>query len=302
MTQIITNIDLAVNEILTGNVVALPTETVYGLGANALNVNAVIKIYETKDRPKFNPVIVHVYDVNDLQKYADNIPEAVYRLAEKFSPGPLTFVLKKKNIIPDIVTAGNESVGLRIPSHKLFREVLKASKLPVAAPSANRAGRISPTSAADVMSELNGKINYILDGGKSEIGIESTIISFLDDEIKILRHGYVTKEDIEKVTGKISDGVTDKIISPGLLKTHYAPRTPLYITENFEKVKNNNGKKIGILDFSKYKDSKEIALNLFSDLRKLDEMNFDYIVAKKVEDKGLGIAINDRLMRAMSNE
>ena len=305
MTIITQDIYKAAEEIKSGNVIGLPTETVYGLGADALNEKAVLKIYETKERPVFNPVIVHVYDINELEKYAENIPDEAYKLSEKFSPGPLTFVLKKKKIIPDIVTSGNDSVGLRIPSHKLFREVLKETKLPIAAPSANRSGRISPTSAEDVLSELEGRINYILDGGTCEIGIESTIISFLDEDVKILRHGFITKEDIEKVIGKTSENVSGKIISPGLLKSHYAPMTPLHCVDDFEKIKIASDKNIGILDFSKYNDFREIALNLFSDLRKLDNQNYDLIVWKKLDDEGIGIAINDRLTRAsftMNNE
>ena len=305
MTIITQDIYKAAEEIKSGNVIGLPTETVYGLGADALNEKAVLKIYETKERPVFNPVIVHVYDINELEKYAENIPDEAYKLSEKFSPGPLTFVLKKKKIIPDLVTSGNESVGLRIPSHKLFREVLKETKLPIAAPSANRSGRISPTSAEDVLSELEGRINYILDGGTCEIGIESTIISFLDEDVKILRHGFVTKEDIKKVIGKISENDSGKIISPGLLKSHYAPLTPLSCVDDFKLIKNVSDKNIGILDFSKYNDFREIALNLFSDLRKLDKQNYDLIVWKKLVNEGLGIAINDRLTRAsfaMSNE
>ena len=305
MTVITKDIDKAVKELMSGNVVGLPTETVYGLGADALNDNAVLKIYETKERPAFNPVIVHVYDMNEMEKYAERIPEKAFELAEKFSPGPLTFVLKKKNIIPDIVTSGNDSVGLRIPSHPVFRKVLNETKLPVAAPSANRAGRISPTSAEDVLSELDGRINFILDGGKCQIGIESTIISFTDEDVKILRHGFVTKEDMEQVIGKIGENDSKKIISPGQLKSHYAPFTPLYCEEDLEKVKDVSEKKIGLLDFSRYKNFKEIALNLFSDLRKMDEENYDIIVWKKVSNEGLGAAINDRLGRAsiaISNE
>ncbi len=305
MTIITKDINKAVKEIISGNVVGLPTETVYGLGADALNENAVLKIYGTKERPSFNPVIVHVYDINYFEKYAENIPDEAYKLAEKFSPGPLTFVLKKKKIIPDIVTAGNNSVGLRISSHPVFRDVLKETKLPIAAPSANRSGRISPTSAEDVLIELEGRINFILDGGRCKIGIESTIISFLDDDIKILRHGFVTKEDIEKVIGKISENDSGKIISPGLLKSHYAPVTPLCCVDDFEWIKSVSDKNIGMLDFSKYNDFSEIALNLFSDLRKMDNQNYDLIVWKKLINEGLGIAINDRLTRAsfsMSNE
>jgi len=300
MTKIIRKIDIAVREIVEGNVIALPTETVYGLGANALNENAVIKIFEAKERPRFNPLIVHILDVEELEKYGMDIPQEVYFLAEKFSPGPITYVVKKKNIIPDIVTSGNDSVGLRIPAHPIFREVLKDSGVPVSAPSANRFGKISPTSPEDVLKELDGRIDYILDGGKCSIGIESTVVSFIDDEIKIVRHGFITKEEIENVVGKVWEKQYDKIISPGLLKSHYSPSTPLYFTEDINGIKKLSDKGIGILEFSKYKDKKEIALNLFSDLRNLDEMNFDMIVCEGVEDEGLGMAINERLEKASS--
>lgn len=298
MTKIIKDIDAAVKEITEGNIVALPTETVYGLGANALNDKAVLKIFEVKERPRFNPMIVHIYDAESLNKYGDYIPDEVYKLAEKFSPGPITFVVKKKSIIPDIVTAGNDSVGLRIPSHKMFREVLKLSGVPVSAPSANRSGMISPTSASDVMKELSGRINLILDGGNSAIGIESTVVSFTGNKIRILRHGYITKEEIEKVTGKINGEYSGKIISPGNLKSHYSPSTPFYLSDNAAELQKIYGSKAGLLDFSKYRSMEEIALNLFSDMRKLDEMKFELIFGEKTEGGGIGAAINDRLERA----
>ena len=243
-------------------------------------------------------MIVHIFDQDELKNYGEDITDEVYKLAEKFSPGPITYIVKKKKIIPDIVTSGNDSVGLRIPAHKIFREVLRSSEVPIAAPSANRSGMISPTKAADVLKELNGKINYILDGGKCEVGIESTVISFLNNEIRILRHGFVTKEEIEKVIGKILPGTGDKIISPGLLKSHYTPTTPFYISNNLKKIRDLNDPKTGILDLSKYKDLKEVALNLFSEMRRLDEEGFDMIIGEKVKDADLGIAINDRLERA----
>jgi len=297
VTKTVNQISIAVKEILSGNIVALPTETVYGLAANALNENAVLKIFEVKERPRFNPMIVHIYDIDQMEKYAIDIPEKVYLLAEKFSPGPITFIIKKKNIVPDIVTSGNDSVGLRIPAHPVFREVLKESGVPLSAPSANRSGKISPTSAKDVLKELDGKIDYILDGGNCSIGIESTVVSFIDG-IEILRHGFITKGEIENIIGKVGKKNFDKIISPGLLKSHYAPSTPLYFTDDMNEMKKFSSDKIGILDFSKYKNKKEIALNLFSDLRNLDEMNFDMIVCEKTEDKGIGIAINERLEKA----
>lgn len=298
ITKITKDIDAAVSEIISGNTVALPTETVYGLGADALNENAVVKIFEAKDRPRFNPLIVHVYNAEWFEQYGTEIPSDVYRLAEKFSPGPLTYIVKKKKIIPDITTAGNDTVGLRIPSHNMFREVIRLSGVPVCAPSANRSGRISPTSAEEVLKELNGKISYILDGGRSEVGIESTVISFTDDEIKILRHGFITKEDIESVTGKKASEYSGRIISPGFMKSHYAPETPLYLTEKLEKLIRYIPDKTGILDLSGYRSPKEIAINLYSELRKLDEAGYEIIIGERIPYGGLGAAINDRLERA----
>jgi len=300
VTRIIKDTRIAVNEILKGNVIGLPTETVYGLGADALNSNAVIKIFEVKQRPRFNPLIVHVHSVSELEKYAKNIPADVYKIADKFSPGPVTFILKKKNIIPDIVTAGLDSVAIRIPDHPLFLKVLKNSGRPVAAPSANIFGRISPTNADEVYKELKGKINYILNGGRSKVGIESTIISFLDGNITIFRPGFVTTDEIKKITGKIvvSRKYNGKILSPGMLKSHYAPETPLYITSDsyFEGRKTILG--AGILDLTKYNNLNTAASKLFSELRKLDEKNYNFMIAIRVPDIGIGIAINDRLERA----
>lgn len=274
----------------------------YGLAADALNTDSVIKIFETKKRPDFNPLIVHLSSIEDFKKYTLNIPDEVYKISEKYSPGPITYVIKKNNIIPDIVTAGMDTVALRIPSHPMFREVLKDSGRPIAAPSANMFGKISPTTAEEVKKELDGRIEYILDGGKCPIGIESTVISFAEDRIFLLRPGFVTREDIEKLLGKeIEDKKFNagKLRSPGLLKSHYAPVTPLYFTDNIEYFKIIKGN-IGIVDYSKYKDLKTAALNLFSDLRKADEQKYDYIITSKVENKGLGIAINDRLVKAAS--
>lgn len=312
-TKIINSVEIASEEILKGNSVALPTETVYGLGADALNPDAVLKIYETKKRPDFNPLIVHVLDVKDFEHYAKDIPDEVYRLAEIFCPGPLTFILRKKSLIPDIVTAGLDTVALRIPYHELFRYVLKLSKRPIAAPSANMFGRISPTTAEEVYKELKGKINYILDGGKSSVGLESTVIAIENKKITILRHGFVTKEDIEKVSYYKVDSVSgnnEKISSPGLLKNHYAPVTPLYLADHTfdlkrlidelddEKIEGISKKNIGIIDFSIYDNFRELSKNLFSDLRAIDERHYKMIFASKVKNIKLGRAINDRLEKA----
>lgn len=301
-TIIINSADKAAGEILKGGIVALPTETVYGLAADALNPDAVLKIYETKKRPDFNPLIVHVIGIEEFEKYAVSIPSAVYKIAEKYSPGPVTYVLSKRNVIPDIVTAGIDTVALRIPSHPLFREVLKKCGKPIAAPSANMFGRISPTTAEDVLKELKGRIEYILDGGRCPIGIESTVISFEGGRIFVLRHGFVTKEEIEAVSGKEVTEIKEsesRISSPGMLKSHYAPLTPLYFTDNIEYFKNKESN-VGIVDLAAYGSLREAALNLFADLRNADEKGYDYIVTKNVENKGLGRAVNDRLKKASS--
>jgi L-threonylcarbamoyladenylate synthase len=307
MTEITKKVDIAVSEILKGNVVALPTETVYGLGANGLNKNAVLKIFEVKKRPHFNPLILHIYSIDELKKYAKHIPDEVYKLTECYSPGPITFVLEKKSIIPDIVTAGLDSVAIRFPSHKMFCRVLKESKVPIAAPSANMFGRISPVTAHDVYKELKGKINYILDGGKCEVGIESTVISFLNDRITILRPGYITKADIEKVIGyklkdkrKKKNKTGKKYLSPGMLKSHYAPLTPLYIVEDLNSLTKISKQNFYHIDLSKYKNMKSITSNLFKEFRKADEKKYDFITIQKVENTGLGIAINDRIDKASS--
>jgi len=301
-TKIIKDVGLIASELDSGNIAGIPTETVYGLGANALNGNAVAKIYQTKDRPKFNPIIVHVKGIEEFQKYGMEIPEDVYTLAEKYSPGPITFIVKKREIIPDIVTAGNDSVGLRIPRHPVFMELLSQTGFPVAAPSANMFGRISPTSAEETLSELGGKIRYILDGGKCKVGIESTVISFVDDVPKILRHGAVTVEEIEKLIGKVISGKGDKIISPGMTLSHYSPRKPMFIIDTEPDEQEMKDLNAVFLDLHKFGDPVNMAVNLFSEMRTLDESDFGIILCRKIEDKGIGIAINDKLERASTGK
>lgn len=301
MTRITKDPVIAAEEILKGNIVAIPTETVYGLGANGLNPEAVLKIYEIKKRPLFNPLILHVDSIEKMKKYARNIPKDILKLAERFSPGPITFVVRKKSVIPDIVTAGFSTVAIRIPSHKMIQEVLRLTGIPIAAPSANIFGRTSPTTAREVLEELKGKISYILDGGKCSVGIESTIVGFFDNKVKILRPGYITRRQIENVLKKKVElvfKVQGKVVSPGQLKSHYAPTTKLYICEDISLFQNR--KDIGVLDFNEYNSLKEIALNLFSAIRRLDRKGYKFIVSELVQDRGVGEAINDRLLRASS--
>lgn len=256
---------------------AIPTETVYGLAANALDINAVIKVFETKQRPRFNPLIVHIKSIDEINKYCKNVPEIVFKIAEKYSPGPITYLLEKKDIIDDIITAGSSLVAVRIPNHKLTLELLNILDFPLVAPSANPFGYISPTSAKHVLDNLNGKIEYILDGGNSEVGIESTIIGFgkidkienkdNDDKIIIYRKGSFDIEKLREFANEIMFKVeineetnnesqnNRELDSPGRLKAHYSPNTKCIlgdIPENYNQAIMVNPKiKIAILSFDK---------------------------------------------------
>lgn len=320
-----------------GELVALPTETVYGLGADALNAEAVAKIFEAKQRPSFDPLIVHLHHGSLLDTVAD-IPEdlkkVVESLVKQFWPGPLTLVLPKKDIIPDIVTSGLSTVAVRVPAHPVMRGVIKALGRPVAAPSANKFGHISPTSARAVLAELEGEISLILDSGACSEGLESTIIRpELDDKGKprliILRAGPITREQLKKVatvrrpepaaekTGKLPD-------SPGQLKSHYAPRKPFRLLENKTDFSPEPGKRYALLCFeggpeSFYADlhpwSKvvelspgsgrlaEAAVRLFAMMRQLDEdQEVDEIIAEPLSEVGIGVAIMDRMRRASAKQ
>lgn len=304
------NIELAVQFLKRNELVAIPTETVYGLAANALNPEAIIKIFEVKQRPFFDPLIVHVHSVDEIQKYVTYVPMAVYELAKYFSA--ITYVLPKKENIPDIVTSGHNTVGIRIPGHPLTLDLLKNLDFPLAAPSANPFGYISPTTAQHVLESLGGKIPYILDGGPCSIGVESTIISFETEIPTILRLGGTTIETIEEIIGKVDINTQSKVNpeSPGLLENHYAPHIPLYIQKYPPEYSYDE---IGVIAFQHYHenvpihqqyvlsptgDLSEAAKNLFHALRKLDNMPIKAIVAEIFPDKNLGKAINDRLYRA----
>lgn len=306
-------------EFLNNNdVVAIPTETVYGLAANALNTKAVEKIFKTKQRPTFNPLIVHTDSLEKIQNFVEHIPQKVKDLIKEFSPGALTYVLKKKEIVPDIVTGGKNSVAIRIPNHKLTLELLKSLDYPLAAPSANPFGFISPTSAKHVQEQLGDKIKYILDGGECKVGVESTIISFLKDEPEILRFGGVAVEDIEKIIGNVNikvNLINEMPDAPGQLKSHYAPNHKLII-ENIDSIlKDYDLKRVGIISFSKKynqipeshqrqlslnSDLEEAASQLFKVMRELDKLDIDIILTEEFPDIKIGKAINDRLKRASS--
>lgn len=298
---------------------AIPTETVYGLAANALNTDAVLKIYETKGRPAFNPLIVHVHDFGEFEKYATEIHPMIKLLAEKFSPGPLTYVLPKKAIVPDVVTGGGDTVALRVPGHPLTLKLLSQLDFPLAAPSANPFGYISPVLAEHVAEQLNGKIPYILDGGHSMIGLESTVVAVENNKLVVLRIGGVPIEDLHDAVGELElrINLSSNPKSPGQLLSHYAPRIPLMLGDLSQMIQSQSGKKLALLVFSERnhaanvvaqevlspsRDIKEAARNLFGALRRLDKTNADVILAERFPEFGFGLAINDRLERAAAKE
>ena len=298
----------------TSELIAIPTETVYGLAGNCLDAQAVSRIFEVKNRPYFDPLIAHFSSITQVKKYVKRFPEIAEELAKKFWPGPLTLLLEKKEMIPDIVTSGLPTVAVRVPDHPLTLKLLKSLKYPVAAPSANPFGYVSPTEAFHVQAQLGEKIDYILDGGPCQVGIESTIVGFEDGKVVVHRLGGIPLEDIEKITGKIElkPHSDSKPVAPGMLSSHYAPLTKIKVGEIPEMINEFAGRQTGILSFqNKYVnendrqfvlsedgDLKEAAANLFYALRKLDGMGLDVILAELVPEVGLGRAINDRLTRA----
>lgn len=313
-TEISTDRNAAVELLRKGEVVALPTETVYGLAANALEPIAVAKIFEAKGRPRFDPLIVHLPGREWLEKVVDLRDEdrpLVSALADKFWPGPFTIVLPRKTIVPEIVTAGLDTVAVRVSAHPVFAEIVRAVGAPLAAPSANRFGRISPTSAQHVFDELSGRVPLIIDGGPTPHGIESTIVAVRAGKIDILRRGPITSEQLSEF-GKVENATKQKNISaPGQLPSHYAPKTPLRLVDDlrsFDLTKRcallawspiqEDNRFVAIRNLSEKQDLREAAANLFRYLRELDELGVDLIVAERVPDRGLGAAILDRLTRA----
>lgn len=293
-------VTVAVESLARGEAIALPTETVYGLAADALNVDAVLKIFEAKERPRFDPLIVHLPS-RDWLETLTAIPapdhELIARLTNQFWPGPLTLVLPRQEMVPDLVTAGLETVAVRMSAHPIFGEVIRSFGKPLAAPSANRFGRISPTDAAHVVAELDGCIPLVVDGGATTHGIESTIVAVRNGGMEILREGPVTREELDEL-GEVGVGAGNRIEAPGQLPSHYAPRTPLVLRQDFSET---GGQKIGILSLqtlSETGDLREAAANLFRRLRELDQAGVDLIVADEIPEVGLGRAIMDRLRRA----
>jgi L-threonylcarbamoyladenylate synthase len=317
-TKIGTDTAKAIELLASGEIVALPTETVYGLAGNALQHSAISKIYEAKNRPVDNPLIVHVPNIEVISSYVENIPDIAYKLFDKFTPGPLTVVLPKKNIIPDITTGSQPTVAIRIPDSKMFLEVLNGLDFPLAAPSANQYTQISPTTAEAVMHGMENRIPYILDGGQCKVGIESTIISINNNSINILREGSITRSELEKFA-KIGDSyANENIKTPGSAKKHYSPITPLRLFNHLDDLLNyrneilnvhtavllperlNNTKNIeNAFYLSTSGNHTEIGKNLYRTLYEIDNLKFDLILALKIDRaSGLSMAINDKLYRA----
>lgn len=310
------NISTASHILKGGGLVAFPTETVYGLGANGLNAKAVAKIFEAKNRPTFNPLILHIADKDKLEEIAVINNYRVYKLIQVFWPGPLTLVLPKKDTVPDIVTAGNSTVAVRMPDNKIALNLISKSGFPIAAPSANSFGQLSPTEAIHVEEQLAGRIDMILDGGKCKVGVESTILYVADDHFELLRPGGISVEALEEYTGPLEkrEIISNTPNSPGQLPYHYSPVRPMKFIDTVdidtvdplktgviwfkEKKYDKNFKSVKILSPSG--DLNEAAANLFDYLHQLESQNLDLILVEKVEKTGLGLAIMDRLNRAVA--
>ncbi len=315
MAEIGTDIVTARQFLENGQLVAIPTETVYGLAANAMDATAVAKIFEAKNRPSFDPLIVHTHSLESVYGFVTEMHPQLLKLAKTFWPGPLTLLLPRKNTIPDLITSGLDRVGVRVPSHPLTLKLLAQLPFPLAAPSANPFGYISPTTAEHVQKQLGTKLSYILDGGHCEIGLESTIVGEENDEIIIYRLGGLSVDAIEACVGQVSIQLNQSSNpkAPGQLKSHYAPKKPVFTGDLKELIKHHKGPKTGFIIFgetdldlrnglvknlSPTQNYHEAAANLFSYLRELDESDVDIILCDVLPGMDLGLAINDRLRRA----
>lgn len=312
-----------------GGLVLFPTETVYGLGANGLDEDAVKKIYIAKGRKQDNPLILHVSNFDMVSKIAKDISDIEYTLMKTFWPGPFTIILNRTKIVPDIVTAGLDTVGVRMPSGEIARTLISYAEVPIAAPSANISGRPSGTNISDIFEELSDKVDYIVDGGECEVGLESTVVRVVDGVPTILRPGKISPEDIQKVVGavKIDEHILkniepdEKVLSPGMKYRHYAPKSQcvlIYSEDNGKMVKEiqeiskeyTNPLVISCIENAKYyevnhkiiygskENLNEIAQNIFKDLRKVDSFQPDIVIIEGVKNQGIGLAIMNRLIRA----
>jgi L-threonylcarbamoyladenylate synthase len=311
------NITKAAHIIKKGGIVAFPTETVYGLGADVFNIKAVEKIFSIKKRPFFDPLIVHISDIKQLDLLVKKVDENILKLAQKFWPGPLTIVTEKNENVPDMVTANLPTVAVRMPNHRAALQLIREAGTPIAAPSANKFGMLSPTNANHVLKQLKN-IDFIIDDGNTEVGIESTVISLNSEGFKLLRPGVISEQDLSTVI-KYTDNKffmhERGLQSPGLLKSHYSPKIPLYILG--EEQVNSSSKKIGFLTFgtnkeknndivvenlSPTKNLKEAATKLYEALHRLEESGVELIIAEPVPETGIGIAIMDRLRKAAAKK
>ena len=329
-TKLLSSSDADIKEaaeiILKGGIVGMPTETVYGLAADAENADAVAEIFRAKGRPQDNPLIVHIGDIADFEKYARNVPEMAYKLAERFCPGPLTMVLPKRDRIPDVTSAGLDTVGIRMPSHKAALALIRTSGKAVAAPSANLSGSPSPTTADHVMNDMRGRIPAIIDGGSCPVGVESTVISFEGNAVRILRPGFISAEELSEFAEVIIDRhITEaaecgeRVLSPGMKYKHYSPKANVTIIEgsgtdyiNF--VNSQGGEGVYAMPFDcdekfckipciPYGDSsEEQAARLFAALRKFDELGAKQVYARCPSKEGVGLAVYNRLLRAAGFE
>ncbi len=319
-------IKIAAEEIKKGDLVAFPTETVYGLGADALNEKAVAKIFQAKGRPFNDPLIVHIADIKELYRLSRQVPSVTLKLAKAFWSGPLTLVLKKSELVSDIITAGLDTVAVRMPADNIALNLIREAQTPIVAPSANLFGRTSPTTAQHVADDLDGKIQMIIDGGKTKVGVESTVLDITTRPVRILRAGGISVEKLKEVIGqvKISKELEEGFRSPGMLNSHYSPQARLILVEEkgetqIEKVRQlafeykAQGFKVGIMakeeNQNKY-DRFEVkvigkgseldvcAANLFATLRSFDKEGFEIIIAEGIEEHGLGLAIMERLRKA----
>ena len=313
-----------------GGLLGIPTETVYGLGANGLNEEAVAHIFEAKGRPQDNPLILHIPDASWLERYCKEIPLTAYQLAKAYWPGPMTMILKRKDIVPNAVTAGLDTVGMRCPAHPLCREIIAASGVPVAAPSGNTSGRPSPTTAQHMLEDMDGKINAIVDGGPCSVGVESTIIDLTETPARLLRPGGITLEQLEAVLGEVAVdpavtrlmGAGEQPKAPGMKYRHYAPQAPVTVVtgdpkKSAEYIAAHAGAEDGIICFEEFLplftrrsetrpvmdlgpagDKEEQARHIFDALRSFDHTSVPAIWAQCPDTTGIGLAIANRLNKA----
>lgn len=324
------NMDEAAAILRDGGLVGIPTETVYGLGANGLNEEAVAHIFEAKGRPQDNPLILHIPDASWLERYCKDIPLTAYKLADAYWPGPMTMILRRKDIVPDAVTAGLDTVGMRCPAHPLCRAIIDAAGVPVAAPSGNTSGRPSPTTAQHMLEDMDGKIDAIVDGGPCSVGVESTIIDLTDTPARLLRPGGITLEQLEAVLGEVAVdpavtrlmGAGEQPKAPGMKYRHYAPKAPVTVVtgdpqKSAEYIASHAAPEDGIICFDEFLplftrrsetrpvmdlgpagDKEEQARHIFDALRSFDHTSVPAIWAQCPDATGIGLAIANRLNKA----